>query len=269
MITTKHKCTAAFSKHNWLVTRARKTCPFDACNPVLQKTKTQVFASSASSGGGGTPPSVADIPIEDATKVAAMTAGNVLLEVIAYPTGLSAAPEMDGRQEGRESLRREGRQRLILTAESLWQRRRWRRSLRPGVALPWNEPPPEGGPTSWLPRPGNRDDDGSPPIEERRNSARQQAEREGEEERRPVPEAIQGGEGATASKGGGRGGSEGGGDGHAVREKSAHQQALDDLVDMVAFGPRSEKTDECQGTSTLGEDGLVPCQWPCAVQRLK
>ncbi|CAN0424537.1 unnamed protein product, partial [Ectocarpus sp. 12 AP-2014] len=69
----------------------------------------EVFASSASSEGGETPPGVADTPIEDAAKVAAMTAGNVLLEVIAYPTGPSAAPEMDGRQEGRESLRREGR----------------------------------------------------------------------------------------------------------------------------------------------------------------
>ncbi|CAM9395173.1 unnamed protein product, partial [Ectocarpus sp. 12 AP-2014] len=221
----------------------------------------EVFASSASSEEGETPPSVADTPIEDAAKVAAKTAGNVLLEVIAYPTGLSAAPEMDGRQEGRESLRREGRRRVILTAESLWQRRRWRRSLRPGVALPWDEPPPEGGPTSWLPRPGKRDDDGSPPIEERRKSARQQAEGEGEGEWRPVPESIQGGEGATASKGGGRGGSEGGGDGDAVGEKSAHQQALDDLVDMVAFGPPSEKTEERQGLSSMAMLlVLVPAQ---------
>ncbi|CAN0212521.1 unnamed protein product, partial [Ectocarpus sp. 8 AP-2014] len=211
----------------------------------------EVFASSASSEGGETPPSVADTPIEDSAKVAAMTAGNVLLEVIAYPTGLSAAPEMDGRQEGRESLRREGRRRVILTAESLWQRRR-RRSLRPGVVLPWDEPPPEGRPTSWLPRPGKHDDDGSPPIEERRNAARQQAEREGEEERWPVPESIQGGEGATASEGG---------DGDAVREKSAHQQALDDLVDMVAFGPPPEKTDECKGLSSMAMPlVLVPAQ---------
>ncbi|CAM9963332.1 unnamed protein product [Ectocarpus sp. 6 AP-2014] len=212
----------------------------------------EVFASSASSKGGETLPSVADTHIEDGAKVAAMTAGNVLLEVIAYPAGLSAAPEMDGRQEGRESLRREGRRRVILTAESLWQRRRWRRSLRPGVALPWDEPPPEGRPTSWLPRPGKHDDDGFPPIEERRNAARQQAEREGEEERWPVPESIQGGEGATASEGE---------DGDAVREKSAHQQALDDLVDMVAFGPPPEKTDECQGRSSLAMPlVLVPAQ---------
>lgn len=222
------------------------------CLESGRKTKTQVFASSASSGGGETPPSVADAPIEDAAKVAAMSAGNVLLEVIAYPTGLCAAPEMVGGHEGRESLRREGRRRVILTAESLWQRRRRRRSLHPGVALPWDDPPPKGGPTSWLPRPGKREDDGSSPGEERRNSARQQVEGEGEEERWPVREATQGGEGATPNEGGGRGGSEEGGDGDAVGEKSAHQQALDDLVDMVAFGPPSEKTDGCQGTSTFG-----------------
>ncbi|CAN0122777.1 unnamed protein product, partial [Ectocarpus sp. 4 AP-2014] len=211
----------------------------------------EVFASSASSGGGETPPSVADTHIEDAPKVAAMTAGNVLLEVIAYPTGLCAAPEMDGRQGGRESLRREGRRRVILTAEGLWQRRRRRRSLRPGVASPSDEPPPEGGPTSWLAPRGKRDHDGSPPIDERRSSARQQAVGKGEEKRWPVREAIQGGEGETASGGEGRGGSEGGGDGDAVGEKSAHQQALDDLVDMVAFGPPSEKTDECQGLPSM------------------
>ncbi|CAM9868068.1 unnamed protein product, partial [Ectocarpus fasciculatus] len=211
----------------------------------------EVFASSASSGGGETTPSTGDTPVEDAAKVEAMSAGNVLLEVIAYPTGLSAAPEMLGRQEGRESLRREGRRRVILTAESLWQRRRRRRSLRPGVALPWDAPLPEGGPTSWLPRPSKRHDDGSPLCEERRNSAGQQAEGEGEEERWPVPEAIQGGVGATASERGGRGGSEGGGDGEEVGEKSAQQQALDDLVGMVAFGPPSEKGDGCHGLSSM------------------
>lgn len=164
---------------------------------------------------------------EDA-RVAAIAADNIVLEVTAYPA--AAAAVLCPRQGHRHTER----QRVILTTESLWQRRR---SLHPELTL-FDKPPTDLA--DWL----------------RGKGTSSETTRAGAEDK--------GGEGGTTREDGresrragerpDRGTEIGEGLGREWGTGGVHE-ALGDLVGMVAFGPPGVAEgsgdsghDRCEGT---------------------
>lgn len=189
------------------------------------------------SGGGGSGGG------KDEKMLEAIAAGNVMLEVTAYPAGLFSPPQQEEQEQQQQQqqhahLRSVGRRRVVLTVEGLWQRRRL---MHPDVNLPDKLPV---GAHSWLER-----DSGC-------GSTLAAREEQGEQEE--APNQAEGDEdmadGGAGEGGLGRGserpegdGSEAGNTDERRTKKRAQQEALDDLVDMVAFGPIANGKGRRQG----------------------
>lgn len=142
-------------------------------------------------------------------RVAAIVADNAALEVTAYPALAVLCPS--------QGPRHTERQRVILTAESLWQRRR---SLHPELML-FDKPPTDLA--GWL--------RGRSLSAETTRAGAEDGGEDGEAARADGREGQRGGDilgdfGTEVGEGGGREWGRGG----------VHE-ALGDLVGMVAFGP--------------------------------
>lgn len=164
--------------------------------------------------------------------MAAMAADNVILEVAAYPAGLFSPPdtgEHEHRQQQRK-LRGDGRRRVVLTAESLWKRRRL---MHPTALL--SEKPPLSA-CGWLER--DSSDVNTPPGTESRDQAGDAAEGAAEKG------AGHDGPGAEEPVGDG---SDAGDIGERGMGRKAQADALDDLVSMVAFGPIDDREGRPKG----------------------
>lgn len=174
-------------------------------------------AGENSSGGGD-------------ARVAAIVADNAVLEVTAYPALAVLCPSQGHRPTER--------QRVILTAESLWQRRR---SLHPELVL-FDEPPTDLA--GWL----------------RGRSASSDTVRVGAEDGGEDGEAA-GAEGQEGQRGGeilGDFGTEVGEGGSREWGRGGAHEALGDLVGMVAFGPPGV----ADGDGGSGDNG---CNGTCYV----
>lgn len=162
---------------------------------------------------------------EDA-RVAAIAADNIVLEVTAYPVAAVLCP--------RQGHRHTERQRVILTAESLWQRRR---SLHPELTL-FDKPPTDLA--DWLRGKGTSSETTRAGVEDG-GGEEGTAREDGQESRRGGERPDRGteiGEGLDREWGTG----------------GVHE-ALGDLVGMVAFGPPGiaegngdSGHDRCEGT---------------------
>lgn len=195
-------------------------------------------------GGGG--------EAEDAERIAAMAADNIVLEVAAYPAGLFSPPETGDYEHQQRQLRGEGRRRVVLTAGSLWKRRQL---MHPKVVLSESPPLRLSG---WLER-CNSDVNtlsGTEARDQTGNAESVVEEGAGNVGQGPGPVA----EGSV-------------GDGCEARDVSengmgrkAQEKALQDLVHMVAFGPIGDGEDRrggacmCVCISTRLED-MGPPPW--------
>lgn len=208
--------------------------------------KTKVFASSSpppQSGMPGRPGSPVSLAgrgdgrnggsgggeADDAARLAEMAAHNVILEVAAYPAGLFSPPETGEREHLQRNPRAEGRRRVVLTAESLWKRRR---SMHPKVFLSEKPPLKLSG---WLERDSR---DAHAP------SGTGAPDQAGNAEGAVEEGAENGKAGAEGSVGDGR---EAGDVGERGMGRKAQEDALDDLVNMVAFGPVDDREGRPKG----------------------
>lgn len=196
--------------------------------PAWRETTKVLAAAGRDPGGGG------GGEAEDAARTAAMAADNIILEVAAYPAGLFSPPKTAGEHEHHQQqqgkkLRGEGRRRVVLTAESLWKRRRL---MRPKAILSEKPPLTLAG---WLERESS--DVNSPSGTEARDQAGSEegAAEDGTGHEGPRDEASVGN------------GSDAGGNGQRGVGRKAQAEALDDLVNMVAFGPIDDRQGRSNG----------------------
>lgn len=197
----------------------------------------------------------------DAQVAVAIAAGNVTLEVTAYP----AVPFAQSGHRYAE------RQRVAITAESLWQRRR---SLNPQVTL-FDKPPRDL--TGWL---SYKNSVSSSEEREVTRAGIEQGGREGATRASktiPLAGAVDGGRGGTArGSETARAGALGGGAVRAADRRESQRgedpkefgdgrdraggtggavhEALGDLVGMVAFGPSvvvAKGDSRCEGSQSV------------------
>jgi len=160
-----------------------------------------------------------------------------VLEVAAYPVGSFLTPETgEPEHSNGQQLRREGRRRVVTTADSLWQRRR---QMHPDVHL-LEKPPP--GLAGWL---------------ERRTVVPSASEaRDTDGESGNAAEEVTGSEGRGQEvEGSTRDGSEVGDSGETRINERVQAAALRDLLNMVAFGPAGDGQGRHEGACVR----LQPC----------
>lgn len=186
-------------------------------------------------GGGGGSGSGSGSEAENVEKIAAVAADSVMLEVAAYPAGIFSPPETEKHEHQQRKLRGEGRRRMVLTAESLWKRRRL---MHPEAVLADKPPRTLSG---WLERHRNDANTLSDGPVGSQDGQAEGAAQEGAGHVGPRPEP---GPGAEGSEGDGR---EAADTAERGMGRKAQEGALDDLVKMVAFGPIGRGDDQPGG----------------------
>lgn len=216
-----------------------------ACPPPPSGTPRRPGSPVSSAGkdrGGGGGGDGGGAEAEDAARTAAMAADNVILEVAAYPAGLFSPPETGGHGYQQRRLLSGGRRRVVLTAESLWKRRRL---MHPKEFLSERSPLELSG---WLGREKRIGNVSTPSGAEAPGPGAEAPGLTGSAEgvaeagvRNVGPGRGPGAEGSAGDR------SEVGHVGEGGVGRKAQEKAFNDLVNMVAFGPVGDGEDRSGG----------------------